>query len=191
MTNAYTLLASAETLPLESQPSVLFPPLYDIVWSLIPFAIVIILFWKFVIPRYMETLNEREGKISGDLERAAAERDQAAALREEYNQKLTEARNEAAEIREDARNKGKQIEAESRANAEEESRRIVAAGEKQLEASRDSVVAELRNEIGQNSISIAEKLLGSELSENTTRADTIDSFLTDLDTLGTSAKAGK
>lgn len=191
MTNAYTLLASAETLPLESQPSVLFPPLYDIVWSLIPFAIVIILFWKFVIPRYMETLNEREGKISGDLERAAAERDQAAALREEYNQKLTEARNEAAEIREDARNKGKQIEAESRANAEEESRRIVAAGEKQLEASRDSVVAELRNEIGQNSISIAEKLLGSELSENTKRADTIDSFLTDLDTLGTSAKAGK
>ncbi|MDR7329116.1 F0F1 ATP synthase subunit B [Corynebacterium guangdongense] len=191
MTNAYTLLAAAETLPLENQPSVLFPPLYDIVWSLIPILIVLWLFGKYVIPRYMETLNEREDKISGELERAAAERDQANALREEYNQKLTEARTEAAEIREEARNKGKQIEAEARAAAEEESRRIVAAGEKQLEASRESVITELRTEIGQNSITLAEKLLGTELSENTKRASTIDSFLTDLDNLGASAKAGK
>ena len=191
MTNAYTLLAAAETLPLENQPSVLFPPLYDIVWSLIPILIVLWLFGKYVIPRYMETLNEREDKISGELERAAAERDQANALREEYNQKLTEARTEAAEIREEARNKGKQIEAEARAAAEEESRRIVAAGEKQLEASRESVITELRTEIGQNSITLAEKLLGTELSETTKRASTIDSFLTDLDNLGASAKAGK
>ena len=70
-----------------------------------------------------------------------------------------------------------------RAEASEESSRIVASGEKQLEASRQSVIAELRQEMGQNSINLAERLLGGELSDATKRSGTIDSFLSDLDSL--------
>lgn len=191
MNYAYILLAQEPgegSLPLESEPSVLLPPLYDIVWSIIPLLVVLLVFGKFVIPKYMETLREREDKIGGEMDRAAKEREEALALREQYNEQLKNARHEAAEIREQAREAGKQIEAESRANAEEESRRIIASGEKTLEASRERVVSELRTELGQNSINIAEKLLGSELSENTKRSETIDAFLTDLDNV---APAGK
>ena len=81
--------------------------------------------------------------------------------------------------------KRQEIEAESRARAEEEARRIIASGEKQLQASREEVVAELRNEMGQNSISLAERLLGTELSDSTRRSNTIDEFLSELDRVST------
>lgn len=185
MTNVIYLLAAegGEDFPLEGGNSILLPKNYDLVWSLVVFLIVFLLFWKFVLPKFQEVLAEREDKIKGGIERAESAQAQAKAALEKNNAQLAEARAEAAEIREAARQKGKEIEAEARANAEAESRRIVANGEKQLQASREQVIAELRNDLGQNSITLAEELLGEELSDNTRRSNTIDSFLSQLDTV--------
>ena len=130
-------------------------------------------------------LAEREDRIKGGIERAEVAQKEAKAALEKNNAELAEARHEAAEIREAARARGKEIEAEARARAEEEARRIIEAGEKQLQAARDQVVAELRNEMGQNSISLAERLLGTELSDTTRRSNTIDEFLSELDHVST------
>src|SRR5699024_2621175 len=112
----------------------------------------------------------------------------AKAAHEKYNAQVSDARAEAAEISELARERGKQNEEEANTLAEEEARRIVAGGEKQLEASRAQVVSELRSDIGQNSINLAEKLLGGELSESTKQSATIYIFLSELDSV---ASAGK
>ena len=184
----YYLAAEGESLPLEGGNSLLLPKSYDIVWSLIPFLIILIVFAMFVIPKFQELLQEREDRIEGGIKRAEAQQAEAKAALEKYNAQLADARAEAAEIREQARERGKQIEAEAKPQAEEEARRIVAGGEKQLEASRAQVVAELRSDIGQNSINLAEKLLGGELSESTKQSATIDNFLSELDSV---ASAGK
>ena len=109
---------------------------------------------------------------------------------EKYNKKLADARIEAAEIREAAQEKGKQIEAEMKAKATEESARIIENGEKHLAAQRELVVAELRREMGQNAISLAEALVGEQLSENVKRSGSIDRFLDDLDSISAKS-AGK
>ena len=59
--NPIHILAASETegLPLEETPNVLSPALYDIVWSLIPFAVVLFVFWKFVLPMFKRVLDER------------------------------------------------------------------------------------------------------------------------------------
>ncbi|AQQ15033.1 ATP synthase subunit b [Corynebacterium glaucum] len=191
MTNVIEFLVAAEgaeTLPLEhtdNMPSILLPAPYDVVWSLVVFIIVFLLFWKYVLPKFQEVLAEREDRIKGGIERAEVAQKEAKAALEKNNAELAEARAEAAEIREAARARGKEIEAESRLRAEEESRRIVEAGEKQLQASREQVVSELRNEMGQNSINLAERLLGTELSDSTRRSNTIDDFLSELDNVST------
>lgn len=192
MTNViYLLAAEAEELPMEGGNSVLLPKTYDIVWSIVVFVVILLLFWKYVLPRFEAVLTEREDRIKGGIERAEAAQAEAKAALEKYNAQLAEARTEAAEIREEARVKGKEIEAESKAKAEEESKRIVESGEKALAASRERVIGELRSEVGQNSIALAEKLLGAELSESTKRAETIDSFLSELDKLDAARVAGK
>ena len=189
MTNVNVFFVAAdaghETLPGETEPSILLPAAYDVVWSLVVFIIVFLLFWKFVLPKFQELLAEREDRIKGGIERAEVAQKEAKAALEKNNAELAEARHEAAEIREAARARGKEIEAESRARAEEEARRIIESGEKQLQASREQVVAELRNEMGQNSISLAERLLGTELSDSTRRSNTIDAFLNELDRVST------
>ncbi len=189
MTNViYYLAQEAETLPLDGGNSILLPKTYDIVWSLIPLIVILLIFWKFVLPKFQEVLTEREDRIKGGIQRAEAAQAEAKAALEKYNAQLAEARAEAAEIREQAREKGKLIEADMKAQAAEESNRIIASGEKQLQAQRELVVAELRKEMGQNSINLAERLLGGELSDATKRSGTIDSFLSDLDAV---APAGK
>ena len=169
------------TLPLSGQPNALLPALYDIVWSLVAFIIVLIILWKFGLPAFQKMLTEREDRIKGGIQRAEAAQAEAKAALEKYNEQLSDARAEAAKIRDDAREKGKVIIEEMKAKADEESNRIIEAGERQLAAQREQVVAELRRDMGKNSIDLAEKLLGAQLSSDVARSETIDKFLADLD----------
>ncbi len=195
MTDVLSVLAAGDdrALPLSEGNNPMLPMPYDIFWSAVCFLVVLVLFWKLVLPKFRVVLTEREDRIQGGIQRAeAAQAEAKAALEkqaeakaalEKYNAQLSDARAEAAEIREQARERGKQIEAELKAQATEESNRIIESGEKQLQASRQQVITELRQEMGQNSINLAEKLLGGELSEATKRSGTIDSFLADLDSV--------
>lgn len=173
---------------MEEQINPLIPTLYDVVWSLIPFAVILIVFWKFILPKFQEVLHQREDQIEGGIQRAEAAQAEAKAALEKYNAQLAEARTEAAQIRDDARSQGQKIIADMKAQATDESNRIVESGNKQLEAQRAAVVSDLRKDMGENSISLAERLLGEQLSDDVKRSGTIDSFLADLDRVGTSRK---
>lgn len=176
------------TLPLEHGNSPLLPMPYDMVWSIVCTIIILLLFWKFVLPKFVEVLEQRETTISRAIANAeAAEKESQIAL-EKYNEQLAQARTEAQQIRDDARARGKQIVDDAKVTATEEQNRIVAQGEQQLVAERERVISELRKEMGQHSISLAERLLGEQLRDDVTRGETIDRFLADLDNV---APAGK
>ena len=159
----------------------LLPAWYDIIWSLVAFAIVIFVFWKYVTPRYYKVLDERRDTIEGGILRAEAAQAEANASLNAYREQLAGAREEAAEIREDARQQGTQIINAMKAQATEESDRIIANGATQLAAQRQQVVAELRNDVGRMSIDLAEKLVATDLSDDAKQAATVDRFLAELD----------
>ena len=161
MTDFIYHLAAGEALPLEEQINPLLPKSYDIVWSIVPLIVILVLFWKLVLPKFQEVLTEREDRIEGGIERAEAAQAEAKAALEKYNSQLAEARTEAAKIRDEARVQGQKIIAEATSKANDESARIIESGEKQLAAQREQVVAELRKEMGQNSINLAERLASS------------------------------
>ncbi|GAB11532.1 ATP synthase subunit b [Gordonia araii NBRC 100433] len=173
-----TLLLAAED---GEQHNPLLPHTYDIVWSTVAFALVFFVFWKFVIPRYQKVLEERRDAIEGGIERAEAAQAQANAELAAYREKLSGAREEANAIREEARAQGQQIVADASAAAQAESDRIVAAGNQQLEASRQQVVSELRNDVGKMSIDLAEKLVGESLGDASRQSATIERFLAEID----------
>ena len=183
MISDFVLLAAGgeESLPLEEEPNILMPALYDIVWSLIAFAILLFVFWKFVLPMVKKVLEERTEKIEGGIERAESAQREAKEALDKYNEQLAEARGEAAKIREDARLQGQQILADMKADAQKESDRIVANGQQQLQAQRQQIVTELRSDLGKQSVDLAEKLMGEQLSDNVKQSGTIDRFLADLD----------
>jgi len=159
----------------------LLPPLGEIIIGTITFAILCLVMFKFVVPRFEQVFQARREAIEGGIERAEAMQVEAKAALEQYRAQLAEARNEAAQIRDQARAEGQQILAELRTQAQEESARIVARGEEQLATSRQQVVNELRGQIGTLAVQLAGQVVGESLAEDARRRGTVDRFLAELD----------
>ena len=183
MTPTTALLAAEEINPLR-------PATYDIVWSLVCTAVILFFFWKFVLPTFQRVMAERTDKIEGGIERAEQAQREAKEALDKYNAQLAEARGEAARIRDDARAQGDQIKAEMRQQAQEESARITAAGQSQLETQRQQIVSELRGDLGRNAVDLAERIVGESMADDGRRSDTIDRFLTELDEMSGSTTSG-
>jgi len=170
----------------EQEHNPLLPETFDIVWSAVCVVIIGLLFWKYVLPRFQEVLSERTDKIEGGIAKAEQAQSDARAALERYNAQLAEARGEAARIRDDARAQGQLIIDEMKVKAQQESERIIASGHNQLMAQRQQIVAELRTDLGRNSVDLAERLVGESLSDDGKRSATVDRFLDELDAMSSS-----
>ncbi|MDK3258368.1 F0F1 ATP synthase subunit B [Blastococcus capsensis] len=153
----------------------------ELIVGIISFAILYLLYKRYVVPRLEAMLAERQRAIEGGIERAEAMQAEAKAALEQYRAQLAEARNEAAQIRDQARAEGQQILEELRVQAQEESARIVARGEEQIAASRQQVVNELRGQVGALAVELAGRVVGESLADDARRQGTVDRFLDDLD----------
>src|SRR5215203_7231763 len=159
----------------------LIPPLGEIIVGTITFGILLAVLVKFVFPQMEKTFVARREAIEGGIERAEAMQAEAKAALEQYRAQLAEARNEAAQIRDQARAEGQQILEELRTQAQDESARIVARGEEQLATARQQVVTELRAQIGTLAVQLASQVVGESLADDARRSGTVDRFLTELD----------
>ncbi|WP_296141277.1 F0F1 ATP synthase subunit B [uncultured Tessaracoccus sp.] len=158
-------------------------------WSEIAAGIVFLLFltWlvaKFVVPKFEAMYDERSSKIEGGMQRAAAAEAEAEAARAQYERQLATAREEAARIREDAKNQSAQILAEARDRAARESDRILEAGRQQLAAERVQLVQELKGEVGGMATTLAGKIVGESLDDDERALRTVDRFLAELEQAG-------
>ncbi|KAA2259571.1 F0F1 ATP synthase subunit B [Solihabitans fulvus] len=173
----------------ETQPNPVLPNPAEIIIGLIAFFILLYIITKKVVPRFEALYAERSAKIEGGIEKAEQAQAEAQRALEQYRAQLAEARAEAARIRDDARLEGVQIVDEMRAQAQAESERIVAQGQAQLDAQRAQIVAELRGDLGRMAVTLAERVVGESLEDETRKRGTVDRFLNELDAV--SAPAGK
>ena len=174
----------------ESGPNPVIPNVGELIIGLLTFGIVVFVLMKYAWPRMEATFQVRRDAIEGGIKRAEEAQAEAQRLLGEYRQQLSEARTEAAQIRDNARAEGQRIIEEMRTTAQEESGRIVARGEEQLTMQRQQVVRELRGEIGTLATELAERVVGETLADDPARQRTIDRFLDDLDLMAQSVPAG-
>ena len=174
-TEALLLAAEGEA----SNP--LLPAIYDIVWSIIPFALVLLLFWRVVLPRLQKTLDERSEAIEGGIAQAESAQAEAKEALEKYNALLADARTEAASIRDQARAEGTQILQEMKTSAQAEADRIAENAQAQIEAERHQAVLSLRKEVGNLALDLASAVVQERLSEDAKAASVVDKLLADLE----------
>ena len=159
----------------------LIPPVGEIIIGTITFAILCLVLFKFVVPRFEQVFVARREAIEGGIERAEAMQAEANAALAQYRAQLAEARSEAAQIRDQARAEGQQIIEELRVQAQEEAARIVARGEEQLTNQRQQVINQLRGQIGALAVDLAGRVVGESLADEARRRGTVDRFLAELD----------
>ena len=183
MLNAFVTAAEAE-----SESSLLIPELYDLVWGGLAFAIILGMFiWK-VLPRLNAALDARSEAIEGGLKRAEEAQAGAKDALDQYNAQLSEARTEAAGIREQAREDAKKIRAELVEQAQADAARVVANAQAQIEAERQSALVSLRAEVGAIALDLASGVIGESLTDDKRSTGIVDRFLADLEA-SESAKA--
>jgi F-type H+-transporting ATPase subunit b len=177
MLNALVVYAAEEG---ESH-SPLIPAWYDIIWSSVCFIVILVLFWVYALPRMKAMLDKRAEAIEGNIAKADEAQRQAEAALEQYTAQLAEARKEAGEIREAAREDGKKIVAEAKENASAEAARLTASAHTQIEAERQSALVSLRSEVGTLALDLAGGVIGETLSDDARAKAVVDRFLADIE----------
>ena len=159
----------------------LIPGIPDIIWSIVVFLVIFVFFWKLALPRMQKLLDERSAAIEGNIAKADEAQRQAEAALEQYTAQLAEARKEAGEIREAAREDGKKIVAEAKEAASSEAARLTAAAHAQIEAERQSTLVSLRAEVGTLAVDLAGNVIGETLSDDARAQAVVDRFLAELE----------
>lgn len=179
--NLFTTVLLAETEHGESTYNPIIPANYDILWSTVIFVPLVLLFIFVILPKFQKVLDERADKIEGGIARAEEAQAQAAAALDEYTAQLTEARAEAARIREDARTEASQILADSRDKASTEADRIASTALQQIEAERQQAIVSLRADVGSLASELASRIVGESLADDARQQRIIDTFLDELE----------
>ena len=159
----------------------LIPTWPELIIGTICFVVVFGVLAKLLMPRIIQTLNEREDAIQGGINRADEAQAEAAQLLDQYRAQLADARQEASRIREEAREQGAQIIAELRERAEAEARRITDAAQAQIEAERQQALISLRAEVGTLAVDLASRIVGESLTDQARQSRMVDRFLDGLE----------
>lgn len=176
----------------EASQSPLTPSIPDLVWGTLSFLIVLAFLLWYAIPRMNAALDARREAIQGNIEKADEAHRQAEAALEQYTAQLADARREAGEIRDAAREDGKKIIAEARDVASAEAGRIAAASLAQLEAERQAAFVSLKTEVGTLALDLAGGVIGETLSDDQKAQSIVDRFLAELENAeSTAGKASK
>ncbi|MFS0852397.1 F0F1 ATP synthase subunit B [Microbacterium sp. 179-I 3D4 NHS] len=178
MLNALVTNLAAEG---EAAHNPLIPAWYDIIWSGLWFIVILVVVWKVALPKLTAMLDERSAAIEGNIAKADEAQKQAEAALEEYTRQLAEARTEAGEIREAAREDGKKIVAEAKETAAAEAARLTATAHTQIEAERQTALVSLRSEVGSLALDLAGGVVGETLSDDARATAVVDRFLADLE----------
>ena len=156
------------------------PEVYDIVWSLIILVIVAVFFYKFFMPKFNASFDERAAKIQGNIAKAEQARKDAAEAKAKYEAQLSTARVDAAKIRDDARAEASHIIADARSRAESDAAQITASAQRSIESQHQQAIVSLKGEVGALATALAGKILGAKLEDNDVQSSMIDSMIDDL-----------
>ena len=94
-----------------------------------------------------DLLKKRQDKIKGDLDSASKDKEDAAALKAEYDAKMKDIQRESEEILSEARRKAKVNEAQIVAEAKEEANRIIERARTEAELEKQKAADDVKREM--------------------------------------------
>ena len=141
------------------------PELGTIIWTLVTFAILLVLLRKFAWGPLLALLDEREKTVKDSLEaaeRARAEADETLRRNQEI---LAGARRETQALLEQGRRESETLRAEILAQARQEALDLVEQGKRQVQFEQKQAIDSLRRQVADLAIGAAERLIHSELDD--------------------------
>jgi ATP synthase F0 subunit b len=157
--------------------------------QLIGFAVIVFVIVKYVAPPVKSVMAKQQDQVRHQIaesEKAAAARQRA---EKEYADAVSKARQEGEQMRAEAKQDTVKILAALREQADSEVARIKQHGQEQVVLNRQLLVRELRAELGAAVHSGAASIVARRLSTDEARSASIDAFIDELEALASGAAA--
>ena len=145
--------------------SLVTPDFGLLVWMTVIFAIVFFLLAKFGFPVITGMVDKRSNYIGKSLESAREAEKKLSQLATEQQELIDNARREQARILNEASAAGDKLVAEAREQAQTEAAAILARAREDIAAEKESALRDVRREVADLSVSVAEKLVRGNLSD--------------------------
>ncbi len=157
--------------------NLLVPDIGLVFWMIIVFGLLVFVLGKFAWRPIMKALRKREQNIEEALMIAEKTKEEMVQLQFDNKVLLKEAKAERDEMLKEAKILKETIIEEAKAKASEESGRIIAAAKERIHFEKMAVLTDLKNQMAQISIEIAEKILARELSDSEVQKEIINKEL--------------
>ena len=137
------------------------------VWTILTFLVLLSVLAKFAWSPLLKMLKDREELIRSSLDDAEKAKTELERLNSEGQDIINKARSEAQTILSEGKAASSKMKEETLSSAKEQAKSILSDAENQIRIEKDKAISEIKNEVVDISLSIAEKLM----SKNITKED--------------------
>ena len=147
------------------------------IWQTVLFITLLFLLRKYAWKPILNAVDEREEGIKNALDAADNAKKEMEALNADNDRILREAKAERDAILKEAREIKDGIVADAKAQATAEADKVMASAREQINNEKMAAITELKNQVADLSIDIAEKVLKSELKDADKQKDMVNKAL--------------
>ena len=140
------------------------------VWTILTFLLLLFVLAKFAWKPLLKMLSDREELIRSSLEDAEKAKEKLEKLNAEGEAIINQARSEAQSILSEGKAAVSKLKDETLDVAKEQAKQIASEAEKQINIEKDKAIAEIKSEVVNLSMSIAEKLINKNISPEDNKA---------------------
>ena len=148
-------------------------------FTLLNFIILFLVAKRFLIGPVLAIIETRQKEIDDMYAEAESSKEEAAKLKDEYEEKLERASEESEEIVKSAMRRAKLREEEILREAREQAARTVERAYEQVELEKKRAINEIKSEVSEMAIGIASAVIGRDV-DGDEHKDLIDSFIADM-----------
>lgn len=160
--------------------SLLLPDSGLLFWMTIVFLVVFFILWRWGFPSIIKMVNERKNYIDESLAKAEEANLRLANIQKQGEELLMEAREKQAQILREASQTRDSIVEQAQEKAHEESARILSEAKAEIESQKQAAIRDIRSQVAELSVQIAEKILRKQLTASAEQAQLIDSLLDEV-----------
>ena len=153
--------------------------IWNILFSLANLLIMFLILKKFLFAPVQKIFAERDAQIKKEYRDAEEAKQNAERDAQHYEKKLAEADGEVDAILRGARERADKMEGEIIASANERAANMIRRADADIAQQKKKAINEIKDEISDISINIAQKMIGREINENDHK-ELIDEFISGI-----------
>jgi F-type H+-transporting ATPase subunit b len=149
-------------------------------WMTLVFVIVFLILWKWGFPSIVKMVNDRKAYIDGSLKKAREANEKLANIQKEGELLLQQAREQQSKILKEASDTRDAIVEKAQDKARDEGARIISDAKAEIQNEKQAAIRDIRNQVAELSVQIAEKILRQKLSGDKEQNELIDRLLDEV-----------